>query len=225
MEREIKKLESKFFNIFTENSEREDNANFLFKNKKFVAELTEVAFINVGFVKKNLSSLEQGSLIAGEIEYLNRFKNFKKFLGNTDINVKPKKGDDSISSFIKRRIYEYEEVLDNSNITKYNKTLFTLKKDKANKALKNIDDLIGILNVSYAKMKKIRKKNSGVLKKIKKIILKKENKKEFEKEKEIIFSNIRKCIVDLEPNIQYINFSTYLTNMSKLKIIESSMGH
>jgi hypothetical protein len=223
MEREIKKLESKFFNIFTENSEREDNANFLFKNKKFITELADTAFINVGFVNKKLSSLEQGSLIAGEVEYLNRFKNFKKFLGN--INAKPKKGDDSIISHIKRRIEEYDEILDNSSITKYNKTLFTLKKNKAIKALQILDDLIGILNFSYAKMKKIRKKNSGVLKKIKKIVLNKENKKEFEKEKDIIFSNIRNCIVDLEPNIQYINFSIFLTNMSKLKIIESSMGH
>lgn len=222
MNKKINKF-SKYLNLINENRERDDDANFLLKNKKFISELADTAFIGVGFVNKKLSSLEQGSLIAGEVEYLNRFKNFKEFLGNTNLNVKPKTGTVSISSHLKRIITEYDEVLDSANITKYNQKLFSTKKQNALDALKIIDELINILNVSYAKMKKIRKKNS-LVKKIKKIVLKQNNKKEFEEEKNLIFANIRNCIVSLEPKLQHIDFRSFLSSMSKLKIIESSMG-
>ena len=229
----------RYIEIINENREIRDD-NKIYQNAIFLKEIADTSLICVGFRNKKLSSLEQGSFIAGEKEFLNRFKNFKKFLGNSNLKIAPIKGDSAICSFIKReRIFLKEQK------TKLEKRLIILGKNKLSpqdeirkKELKNesiylnskiklledsllnIKELISLLNNSFAKMKKIRKNKSL----LKKIINKNDN-----AERELIKNNLIKdlnvILNKFKENIKFINFEPYLSEISKLKIIESSMSH
>ena len=252
MNKKINKF-SKYLNLVFENLEISEN--IIFQNNSFIKEMSDVSLICIGFRNKKLSDLEQGSLIAGETEYLNRFKNFKKFLGNTkiafnpkdkDMFIEPSKGVKSVSGFIKRRANEIQKELRiTKNILKNykdkkeelsaidqntkkeleNKIIFLSNKIKIlTEALKDVDELIGFLNLIFAKMKKIRK-NKSILKNIfsKKTVEK--QKKERLAIRNMAFDKIEIILKKLKENIKYINFDKFVPDMAKLRIIESSMGH
>lgn len=232
----------KYIQTIKENREIRDD-NQIYQNTVFLKEIADISLICVGFRNKNLSSLEQGSLIAGEKEFLNRFKNFKNFLGNPDFKVSPIKGDISISSFIKR-----DKIFLKKQMTSLERRLLVLNQDNnlnnqdeiskkeienelkylnskiklVNDSLLNIKQLISLLNINFAKMKKLRKKKTLLNKILNK---NKDYEKQRENMKNILIKDLNIILNDFKKNIKFTNFETYVAKMAKLKIIESSMGH
>ena len=226
--------------IINENKEISDD-NTIYQNSIFLKEIADTALICVGFKNKKLSNLEHGSFIAGEIEFLKRFKNFKIFLGNTDIKIPAIKGNSSISNFIKReRIFlKKRKIILQRRLQVLNKSKNKLssqdqirKKELNNQlnylnskiklledSLLNIEELISLLNNNFAKLKKIRKNKSF----FKKIINKNDN-SERELIKNNLINNLNTILNKFKQNIKFIDFKSYLSQISKLKIIESSMS-
>ena len=237
----MKKLDLIMLNIFNEKNEIED---FIISNKAFEKQLFDVILISLGFKNKNLSMLEQGSLIAGETEYLNRFENVKEFIGNPELSVQPLENEKSITAAIKRIRIEYaEDILYAPKDNKDNPTLKSLqiKDAMAVNALNQIKEILKNMDIIYKDMEKIREnnrlfakiqtvlkgedeENETILKKIK-FIFSNEYSKKVKKERDKFKTLIIQSVFDLMPNLRYINFKGYVTDMAKLKIIESSMGH